>query len=76
MYLDRTHRNTCKIHAGYIEIHQDTYPIGNYPPKNDRKPHVTRTLTRGLERRGDEALRDDCLGSLESLSEYPTTDVR
>jgi hypothetical protein len=33
MYLDRTHRNTCKIHAGYIEIHQDTYPIGNYPQK-------------------------------------------
>ena len=32
--------------------------------------------TRGTLTRGDEALRDDCLGSLESLSEYPTTDVR
>jgi hypothetical protein len=33
MYLDGTHQDTIRIHAGYIEIHQDTYPIGNPPQK-------------------------------------------
>ena len=32
---------TCKIHAGYIMIQQDTYPIGN-PPQNDRNPPAPR----------------------------------
>ena len=41
-----THQDTIRIHAGYITIHQDTYPIGP-PPQNDRKPHVTRRWVRG-----------------------------
>ena len=40
MYMNGTHQDTIKIHAGYIKIHQDTYPIGKHT-KNDRKPHVT-----------------------------------
>jgi hypothetical protein len=28
-----TRQDTIKIHARYIRIHQDTYPIGNYPQK-------------------------------------------
>ena len=40
MYMNGTHQDTIRIHAGHITIHQDTYPIGT-PPKNDRKPHVT-----------------------------------
>jgi hypothetical protein len=27
--MNGTHQDTIRIHAGYIEIHQDTYPIGN-----------------------------------------------
>ena len=41
MYMYGTHQDTIRIHAGYIKIHQDTYPIGT-PPQKDRKPHVTR----------------------------------
>jgi hypothetical protein len=33
MYMNGTHQDTIRIHAGYIEIHQDTYPIGTPPPK-------------------------------------------
>ncbi len=42
MYMNGTHQDTIRIHAGYIEIHQDTYPIGTPAPKEDRKPPVTR----------------------------------
>ena len=31
MYMNGTHQDTIKIHAGYIKIHQDTYPIGKTP---------------------------------------------
>jgi len=41
MYMNGTHQDTIRIHARYIKIHQDTYPIGNPPQKWDRKPHVT-----------------------------------
>ena len=41
MYLDvyerDTHQDTIRIHARYITIHQDTYPIGKNI-KNDRNP--------------------------------------
>ena len=40
MYMNGTRQYTIKIQSGYITIHQDTYPIGNYT-KNDRKPPVT-----------------------------------
>jgi len=33
MYMNGTHQDTIRIHARYIEIHQDTYPIGNHPQK-------------------------------------------
>ena len=33
MYMNGTHQDTIRIHAGYIEIHQDTYPIGTPPKK-------------------------------------------
>ena len=40
MYMNGTHRNTCTIHAGYMQDTWDTYRIGNYT-KTYRKPHVT-----------------------------------
>ena len=42
MYMNGTHRNTCMIHAGYMQDTWDTYRIGKYT-KTYRKPHVTRT---------------------------------
>ena len=33
MYMNGTHQDTNKIQSGYITIHQDTYPIGNYTQK-------------------------------------------
>jgi hypothetical protein len=33
MYMYGTRQDTNKIHAGYITIHQDTYPIGTPPQK-------------------------------------------
>jgi hypothetical protein len=49
MYMNGTHQDTIRIHAGYITIHQDTctYPIGP-PPQNDRKPHVTRRTSESV----------------------------
>ena len=32
-YMNRTHQDTIRIYARYIEIHQDTYPIGTPPQK-------------------------------------------
>ena len=40
MYMNGTHRNTCTIHAGYMQDTWDTYLIGKYT-KTYRKPHVT-----------------------------------
>ena len=40
MYMNGTHRNTCTIHARYMQDTWDTYRIGNYT-KTYRKPHVT-----------------------------------
>ena len=40
MYMNVTHQDTIRIHAGYITILQDTYPIGT-PPQKDRKTPVT-----------------------------------
>ena len=42
MYMNGTHRNTCTIHARYMQDTWDTYRIGNYT-KTYRKPHVTPT---------------------------------
>ena len=45
MYMNGTHRNTCTIHARYMQDTWDTYRIGNYT-KTYRKPHVTRVRPR------------------------------
>ena len=42
MYMNGTHRNTCRIHARYMQDTWDTYRIGKNT-KTYRKPHVTPT---------------------------------
>ena len=49
MYLDvherdtsRYNPDTIKIQSGYITIHQDTYPIGNYTQKRKETPRHPR----------------------------------